>query len=350
MLMDIHFRKDRILNSCRIYISDIASLDFDVDSFFVRRPELRVTWDRINRKTEEVFRVFPALSKQHTSNTSQSPKERHDVVCIVAYLRDHEYFCDAISSIMQQTRKPDRVVIGVDNAYQDDASQDLQLASRALESAGIHVSTQLFRGLNGPYRIFNSIISKMHDTGLIWLHDSDDISHPTRLEKQIAFMDYHQLDICGSFELRFDQSRYELFQYPVNVSRALLIEPGHCMLWPSSLIKTSLWRKLGGCSDAYRFGADTEFQLRACFIARMGNLPSFLYARRRRSNSLTTSTNTGLRSWTRGYINSIYKAEYYQRQMIRSSGNIPVLTPRFSLASDRSSGERFIGELTDNGV
>jgi hypothetical protein len=348
MLMDIHFRKDRLLNSCCIYKSAIECSGLNVDNFFVRRPEFKVTWDAINRNTEEMFRVFPALSEQHTRHTIQSSKERHHVVCVVAYLQDHDYFYDAITSILQQTRKPDSIVIGIDNAHQDDASQDLRLASRALESAGIHVSTELFTGLNGPYHIFNCIIGKMHDTALLWLHDSDDISHPTRLEKQISFMDYHQLDICGSFELRFDQAGYELFQYPINVSRALLIEPGHCMLWPSSLIKASLWRKLGGCSDAYRFGADTEFQLRACFIARMGNLPSFLYARRRRSNSLTTSINTGLRSWTRGYINSIYKAEYYQRQIIRSSGNVPVLTPRFSLASDRSSGERFVEGLTDN--
>lgn len=348
--MDIQFRKGRLLNSCCIYKSAIARSDSNVDNFFIRRPEFRVTWDTINRKSEDMFRIRFALSEQFTTQTSQAAKERHDVVCVVAYLRDHDYFYDAISSILDQTRKPDRVVIGIDNAYQDNASQDIQLASRALELAGIHVSTEPFAGLNGPYRIFNSIISKMDDTVLLWLHDSDDISHPTRLEKQIAFMDYHQLDICGSFELRFDQAGYELFQYPVNVSRALSIEPGHCMLWPSSLIKASLWRKLGGCSDAYRFGADTEFQLRACFVARMGNLPSFLYARRRRSNSLTTSINTGLRSWTRGYINSIYKAEYYQRQMIRSSGKEPVLTPRFSVADGRFGGERCIDTLTDNSV
>lgn len=345
--MKIQFRKDRLLNSCRIYKSDISRIDADSSDLFLNQSHFRVSWDAINSQAEKYFRTLPALSKRLSCQSYQSPRESFYVVCIVPYYNNHNYLWDAIISIMKQTRKPDRIVIGIDNSCPSETSQDLHLASLTLESAGIDVSVEHFTGLNGPYYILNSIINKLDDSVILWLHDSDDISHPTRLEKQIAYMEYHHLDICGSFELRFTQSGYELFQYPINVKRALLIEPGHCMLWPSSLIKASLWRRLDGCSDTFRFGADTEFFLRACFIARLGNIPTFLYARRRRSNSLTASRNTGLRSWTRGYINSIYKAEYYLRQIIRSEGNTPLVTPRFTLANKRSTGERSIEELTE---
>jgi len=345
--MDISFRKDRVLNSCCIYRSVISHSDANSDLPLIDQPQFRVTWDAINRNAENAFSLLPSLRADPPNHSSQAAGSKYEVVCIVPYLMDHSYFMDATSSIMAQTRTPDRIIIGVDNADQDAGSQDLSEAIEALKSAGLSVSTEYYIGLNGPYHILNDIVGKLDETVFLWLHDSDDISHPSRLERQIAFMECHHLDMCGSFELRFRNAEYELFQYPINVSRALLIEPGHCMLWPSSLIKASIWQRLSGCSDAYRFGADTEFQLRACFVARMGNIPSFLYARRRRENSLTTSLHTGLRSWTRGYINSIYKAEYYQRQMIHSSGNVPLLTPRFSRASNRHSSDRSIEDLID---
>lgn len=343
--MYIHFKKDRLLNSSCIFRSDDAHLlGIDSDPFSAQSHRFAKTWDSINAQTEDNFRFS---LKTIVDQFTHLPKGVHNVVCVVTYLNDHDYFLNAIESILRQTRKPDSIIIGVDAASNERSSYDLEEALSHLQAAGISAIIRHFSGLNGPYHILNTIVCELDDSSYLWLHDSDDVSHPTRLEKQLKFMDYHKLDMCGSFELRFNQAGFELFQYPINVSRALLTEPGHCMLWPSSLIRIALWRRLAGCSDYYRFGADTEFQLRACFVARIGNTPSFLYARRKRMNSLTTSLQTGHRSWIRGYINSIYKAEYYQRQMIRSSGNIPLLTPRFIKEGSRDSGVRSVEELTE---
>ena len=342
--MDIRFIRRRLLNSACIYKSSYECWPgIESNASPVASSSFASTWEEINKQTEHQFGIMRATREQNLPRVAQV---KCKVICIIPYLKDHNYLAEAIRSILSQTRRPDSIIVGIDNSGQGDC-REIRKVFSSLGADGIRISIRHYPGLNGPYHILNSIVGGLEDDAYVWLHDSDDISHQTRLELQLQFMDHHQLDMCGCFELRFSSLGIELFQYPLNVTRALLIEPGHCMLWPSSLIKVSLWKRLAGCSDKYRFGSDTEFQLRACFVARMGNIPSFLYARRKRENSLTASKHTGHRSWIRGYINSVFKAEYYQRQMIRSSGGTPLLTARFVKSNCGEPGERTVEELTD---
>jgi hypothetical protein len=292
-----------------------------------RRLQLMRQWSRLNATMEARF----SLVLRDLLDCEQDLPRPARVLCVVPYLADHEYLVHALKSIASQTYRPDRLVLAVDHASAGDLTCQVQRICRHTLGALIPYEIRLFQGLNGPYRMLNQIVGEHADVTHVWLHDSDDFSHGTRLAKQMAFMSRHRLDICSCFEIRLRSQFLELVDYPVHVSRALRIEPGHCMLWPGSLISRSLWEKLDGCSDRYRFGADTEFQLRASFIARMANYPAYLYARLIRENSLTGSCATGLRSWQRGYINSLYKAEYYRNQMLREAGDIPRLGPYFKV-------------------
>jgi glycosyltransferase involved in cell wall biosynthesis len=293
------------------------------------RAELMALWSQLNATTAAQF--GPALPEEHRPGGGKVCAR--DVLCIVPYLANHEYLGEALRSIAEQTITPGRVVLAVDNAQADLTDTALQHDCQAIHNAGIPCEIRGFSGLNGPYFMLNQIVANSLGFSQIWLHDSDDYSHPSRLARQLAFMERHGLDICSCFELRIRPTALELVDYPLQVSRALNHEPGHCMLWPGSLIHRSLWERLNGCSDQYRFGADTEFQLRACFTARMANCPAYLYARRIRDSSLTGSPETGLQSWQRGYITSLYKADYYQRQMLRDAGEPIELQPRFPRVS-----------------
>lgn len=292
------------------------------------RARLLASWTALNTATEAQFsRALPSPSA-----LAAAAEAAPGVLCVVPYLANHDHLAGALRSIAEQTTPPGRVVVALDNADVGDpavSEVDVAAAGRSLSEAGIDWGIQRFRGLNGPYRMLNQIVENSRGIGHIWLHDSDDHSHPSRLQKQLAFMDRHRLDICSCFELRLRPTALELIDYPLQVSRALNHEPGHCMLWPGSLIHPTLWQRLQGCSDQHRFGADTEFQLRACFIARMANYPSYLYARRIRTSSLTGSPHTGHGSWQRGYLNSLYKADYYLRQLRRQAGEPITLEPRF---------------------
>lgn len=292
------------------------------------RARLLAAWSALNAATEAQFsRALPSPSALTAAAEAAS-----GVLCVVPYLANHGHLAGALRSIAEQSTPPGRVVVALDNADAGDSAgveADVEAAGRSLSEAGIAWGVQRFRGLNGPYRMLNQIVEHSRDSCHIWLHDSDDHSHPSRLQKQLAFLERHRLDICSCFELRLRPTALELIDYPLQVSRALNHEPGHCMLWPGSLIRRTLWQRLQGCSDQHRFGADTEFQLRACFIARMANYPSYLYARRIRSRSLTGSPDTGHGSWQRGYLNSLYKADYYLRQLRRQAGEPITLEPRF---------------------
>ena len=292
-----------------------------------RSLQLMRQWSRLNASMEARF----SLVLRDLLDFEQVLPQPAKVLCVVPYLADHKYLGLALQSIASQTYRPDRLVLAVDDASEGDLMCQVQRICRRTVGSLIPYEIRFFQGLNGPYRMLNQIVGENADVTHVWLHDSDDFSHGTRLAKQMAFMSRHRLDICSCFEIRLRSQSLELVDYPVHVSRALRIEPGHCMLWPGSLISRSLWEKLDGCSDRYRFGADTEFQLRASFIARMANYPSYLYARLIRENSLTGSRATGLRSWQRGFINSLYKADYYRHQMLREAGKIPQLRPRFKV-------------------
>lgn len=293
-----------------------------------KRVRMLAAWSALNTATEAQFsRALPS-----SSTLAESAEVASRVLCVVPYLANHGHLTEALRSITEQSTPPGQVVVALDHAYSGDSGggeADVKEAGRSLSEAGISWKIQQFQGLNGPYRMLNQIVENSRDSHYIWLHDSDDYSHPSRLQKQLAFLERHNLDICSCFELRLSPTALELIDYPLQVSRALNHEPGHSMLWPGSLIRRTLWHRLKGCSDHYRFGADTEFQLRACFIARMANYPSYLYARRIRACSLTGSPNTGHGSWQRGYLNSLYKADYYLRQLQRQAGEPFTLKPRF---------------------
>lgn len=291
--------------------------------------EIRHTWLRrwslLNSTIESRYNPIPSRLYINQSVPIGRPK----ILCFVPYLPNHPYLCQAIQSIADQTVRPDLVVIAIDQGEHTSNTDLFQSSWLSEISRILPLEIRIFDGLNGPYKMLNQVVLDYPGFTHLCLQDSDDFSHPTRLARQISFMDTYNLEVCSCFELRLRNSSLQLVDYPVHATRALMSEPGHCMLWPASLIKITIWNKLEGCSDTFRFGADTEFQLRACFTARMANYPSYLYARRIRCDSLTGSSETGHKSWQRGYINSLYKADYYQRQMLRETGEKLSLSPRF---------------------
>ena len=325
-MLNIEFRKKRLLNGVAVGVFNQYSDNcFRVcdHSEQLLNPTF---WSELVEYSERFFGV-----SRHTNTTGchAVDSENIRVTCVMPILFNHQCTDDAISSVLQQSRRVDHLMLLVDHCETTVTSTHLSIIEDRLDQSDISFSIYRFQGINGPYRMLNQVLEKHDDTDFLWLHDSDDISHSTRLEKQLRYALYHKLDICGTFEIRLATDRVQAIQFPINVTRALRVEPGHCMLWPSSLIKRSLWRKLQGCSDVYTFGADTEFQLRACFVARMANIPSFLYARRVRPESLTGCTLTGHGSSLRGYVNSIYKAEYYKRKMAVDRGSEITFEPYF---------------------
>jgi hypothetical protein len=84
--------------------------------------------------------------------------------------------------------------------------------------------------------------------------------------------------------------------YPLDVNQALNRSPSHPLLHPTSLVTRDLVQRLGGFATGLTFGGDTEFLLRAHWVARIVNSSRYCYFRRKRPDSLTTAIDTGLDS------------------------------------------------------
>jgi hypothetical protein len=102
--------------------------------------------------------------------------------------------------------------------------------------------------------------------------------------------------LVGSHELRLDElrGRVTATRFPLDVDAALRVRPHHPMLFPSTLIRRDGYFAIGGLSTDRAFAYDTQFVFRASFGLRLANVDEFLYIRRRRAGSLTTTPATAL--------------------------------------------------------
>lgn len=163
----------------------------------------------------------------------------------------------------------------------------------------------------GPY------VARQHFTNLSTAHflafqDSDDFSLPSRVEELVAGAESQGADLAGCHELQCNEltRTVEAIRYPLDVNEALRSASGAAQLFPTTVARVDTLRRIGGFSTIRTFGADKQFHLRAYWNARMINLDSFLYVRRIRENSLTTSPETGMQSAVRQEITRAWKQAF----------------------------------------
>lgn len=147
---------------------------------------------------------------------------------------------------------------------------------------------------------------------LLLFQDSDDVptaDRATRLREALAS---RQLDAVGSHELRLDYlaGRVVAVRFPLDASAALRQAVGHPALFPTLLMRRAALEQAGGFSTHLRFALDTQLLLRASFSWRIGNVDAFLYVRRRRADSLTTTPATALGSPAREHHRARWKHDF----------------------------------------
>lgn len=146
----------------------------------------------------------------------------------------------------------------------------------------------------------------------IFFHGSDDISVNTRFIRQLAELNKRKLDMLGSHELRVDQFAKSLiaFRNPRDVTKIDSVKFFYPLTQGTALITKKGYLKAKGFSTNARFGYDSQFLLRSCFILKMGNIDDFLYIRFKRPNSLTTKSATKIGSNIRSFLNWRWTVDY----------------------------------------
>lgn len=119
---------------------------------------------------------------------------------------DPDFLKIALESIYDnQTRKPDEVVVVFDGKLTDPLYQVLYEFQKGRENIIKYYPQDVNRGLGQALRIG----SEKCTGDYILRMDSDDISCPTRFEKQIAFAEEHpEYDVIGSDIAEFDKDPF----------------------------------------------------------------------------------------------------------------------------------------------
>ncbi|MGB7416339.1 MAG: glycosyltransferase family A protein [Thermosynechococcaceae cyanobacterium] len=241
-----------------------------------------------------------------TKNEHDAPfyvwPEQPKILALIPHWRCERWLRRCLSSLQQQTYSLCHTVV-IDDAS---AQPPLEIV-KTFPQVTLLVSPQRV----GPYRLIQSVIDAT-DYDAYLFQDADDWSSEDRLATVLQTARQYGAELVGCQEIRVlesgaGDSALQAVGYPLDVNQALSKAPGHALLHPTSLVTRHLVQRLEGFATGLKFGGDTEFLLRAHWVARVVNSPRYCYFRRKRPDSLTTATATGLDSAARQRLTQTMK-------------------------------------------
>jgi glycosyltransferase involved in cell wall biosynthesis len=216
---------------------------------------------------------------------------------------------DAVLSILNQTFADFEFLI-IDDASTDTTTQILRELSA--QDSRIHVVTNatnlgLTKSLNIALQSSNSeYIARM---------DADDVALPTRLEKQVVFLEAHaDIDVVGTAYEWIDEDDHVMGRPPVitnpdDIHRAL--PRTNPLLHSSVLMRRSVLGQAHGYDESYRRAQDYDLWLRLSRTSRLANLPDVLMQKRLAKNMISfASERAQLRCAVRARVNALRRGDY----------------------------------------
>jgi len=241
------------------------------------------------------------------------------VLALIPHYRCEPWLAACLESLLAQSRPPESIVVIDDNSECPPAEIVRRYPSVTLLTSDANV---------GPYRLIQEVIDNTRYDAYLF-QDADDWSAYDRLERLLGEAGRTGAELVGGQELRVLCEASEMLPvcYPLDVNAALAVRPAHPLLHPTSIVSRALIRRLGGFATGLRFGGDTEFLLRASHVARVRNVPRYVYFRRHRAASLTTDPVIGLETPARRELQESLKARARSNASAVARGEPPVLTP-----------------------
>jgi glycosyltransferase involved in cell wall biosynthesis len=202
------------------------------------------------------------------------------------------YLFKAAQSILEQTVADVRLII-VDDA--SETCEWLHTVRPLVSDPRVELLQSNLRV--GPYRILNAVIPAL-TSPFVAFQDADDVSAPTRLERQLSLLAASRADIVGCSFMCVDADGHAVRAWKMRRFANLWHELGRNFLahHPTTLVRREVFDVLGGYDGTTYFGADSDFMTRAAYLFRIRNCRSILYEYRQRVGSLTASPSTGFGS------------------------------------------------------
>lgn len=182
-----------------------------------------------------------------------------------------DYVVESVSSILKQTYKNLEIIIINDCSSDNTGSKLLELASKdsRIRIYNNETNLKLIQTLNKGVGLCNGkYIARM---------DADDISFPTRIEKQVSFLEQNiDYDIVGTmfYTFRTGKSKRNLYKNPKTYEELqayLLFRSGICH--PSVMIRKTLFSELGlKFEERYLHVEDYALWSKALYLTKLANL------------------------------------------------------------------------------
>lgn len=229
------------------------------------------------------------------------------VSVLMPVYNSEQYLTAALASVRAQ--KFDNFELIVVDDGSTDGSADI-LARHAAHEPRMRLITRSNRGLIATR---NELLELASGELIAWM-DSDDVSHPERLERQVAAFDSNPELVClGTNTLLIDPEGNSLGletfpQDHESITASQLTGGG--MRFPSTMQRRMIACSVGGFREPFRLGEDLDYLLRVGERGRLGNLPCTLYFYRQHLNS----TCAGLGSQWPSYLDIILSLARERRE------------------------------------
>jgi glycosyltransferase involved in cell wall biosynthesis len=208
------------------------------------------------------------------------------VSVILPVYNGEEYIAPAIRSILDQTFA-DLELIVISELGTSPAS--LAAVERFADPRLVHVRNEEKLGLIASLNLGLQMARGRYIARM----DSDDVSLPDRLAKQVAHLDAHsEIGVLGTMVAYIDAqgrrtSRPRYFWRPEAVAWDLLFNSP--IPHPSAMLRPSLVQQLGGYDHKAKLVEDYDLWLRASRIAVIENLPDELVLIRKHGENITVT-------------------------------------------------------------
>ncbi len=220
------------------------------------------------------------------ASASRSQHQAPLVSVLMPVYNSARYLDEAIGSIAAQTFRDFELVV-IDDGSTDVSTRALEKFARREDRMRLFV-----RGNLGVIATRNELLRAARGELVAWM-DSDDVSFPQRLERQVeAFRRDPLLACLGSAAQCIDPEGnfLNVERYPSQHAEILLEQQkGGAMRFPTTMMRRELALRTGGFREPFRIGEDFDLLLRLSEIGKMANLPDTLYLYRQHVASVCST-------------------------------------------------------------
>jgi len=205
---------------------------------------------------------------------------------ISIYYNRKDFVKESINSLLNQTYKNTEIII-IDDGSTDGTYEEL----KKIEDNRLRIYTQENMGF------VKSIIKAidLSEGEYIAIHGSGDISHSTRIEKQVNFLNENsEYGLISNYanketlDKKRSQSVSDNFENDNYIDTLL---KKNILVHGSTMFRKEIYDKVGGYRDFFKFGQDRDLWLRMCQITKPYIIPEVLYTMRVLPESVSNDFN-----------------------------------------------------------